>query len=179
MTAWFLVIALTLAPSRAELKETAILAWLATANPSVAWGEFPRSLLHHARATRLDYRLVLAVCSVESELRPHAVSHKGAVGLCQIMPQTAQDLGARLGIRGDLRDPIHNMRLATVYLRDQVTAFGLGREAFQAYNRGPERAREVWPRDQYAGNVALRYMRIIRELPDSVQHGEHTLSDAW
>jgi soluble lytic murein transglycosylase-like protein len=75
--------------------------------------------------------LVRSVMAAESGFQPDAVSAKGAIGLMQLMPQTAQDLGA------DPHDPAQNVDAGVRYLRDLLTRYdgGLWR-ALAAYNAG-------------------------------------------
>jgi soluble lytic murein transglycosylase-like protein len=76
--------------------------------------------------------LVRSVMAAESGLQADAVSPKGAIGLMQLMPQTAQDLGA------DPHDPAQNVDAGVRYLRDLLIKYdgGLWR-ALAAYNAGP------------------------------------------
>ncbi|WP_404379475.1 transglycosylase SLT domain-containing protein [Caenispirillum salinarum] len=79
--------------------------------------------------------LVLAVIAVESAWRPDVVSHAGAQGLMQLIPETA----ARFGVR-DPFDPEQNVRGGTRYLRWLLSLFrGDVTRALAAYNAG-ERA---------------------------------------
>src|SRR3954470_8506788 len=61
--------------------------------------------------------LVRSLMSAESANRPNAVSPKGAIGLMQLMPATARELGA------DPRDPAQNVDAGTRYLRDLLLKF--------------------------------------------------------
>jgi soluble lytic murein transglycosylase-like protein len=80
----------------------------------------------------LDAALIDAVISVESGYTPHAVSPKGAVGLMQLMPQTARRFGV-----SDVRDPGQNIRGGARYLRYLLDTFGGDLElALAAYNAG-------------------------------------------
>jgi hypothetical protein len=76
--------------------------------------------------------LVRTVMAAESGFQTDAVSPKGAIGLMQLMPQTAEDLGA------DPHDPAQNVDAGVHYLRDLLKKYdgGLWR-ALAAYNAGP------------------------------------------
>ncbi|KEP71486.1 lytic transglycosylase [Thioclava dalianensis] len=76
--------------------------------------------------------LFLRLVQQESGWNPHAVSHKGARGLAQLMPGTA----AKLGV--DIRDPAQNLEGGARYLRMMFDRFGSWRLALAAYNAGPE-----------------------------------------
>ncbi|MFC1549248.1 lytic transglycosylase domain-containing protein [Nitrospirota bacterium] len=81
----------------------------------------------------LDHRLVSAVIQVESQFNPRAVSRTGAVGLMQLMPSTAKQLGVK-----DSYDPSQNIEGGTKYLRYLVERFkGNVTFALAAYNSGP------------------------------------------
>jgi len=76
--------------------------------------------------------LVRSVMAAESGFQADAVSSKGAIGLMQLMPSTAQDLGA------DPRDPAQNVDAGVRYLRDLLNRYDGGRwRALAAYNAGP------------------------------------------
>jgi len=80
----------------------------------------------------LDPDLVVAVASVESGFRPEAVSPKGALGLMQLMPKTAEALGVENAL-----DPVQNLDGGARYLGQLLTLYGgdLTR-ALAAYNAG-------------------------------------------
>lgn len=84
-----------------------------------------------ARRYGVPEDLFLRLVQQESGWNPQAVSHKGAIGLAQLMPATARDLGV------DPRDPAANLDGGARYLRMQFDMFGNWPLALAAYNAGP------------------------------------------
>jgi soluble lytic murein transglycosylase len=109
----------------------------------------------HALAAGFDPAFVLALVRVESGFSRSARSRRGAVGLMQIMPDTADEMAERLGLdplRVDLNDPDMNVRLGIKYLDVLRQEFGDDRVTLlAAYNAGPKKARE-W---RFGGGVSL------------------------
>jgi hypothetical protein len=104
-----------------------------------------KQVKHHLREASsrhgIDYELLQALIATESGFDAAAVSPKGAVGLMQIMPATAQ----RYGVTGDkkfpvekkLTDPRTNVATGARYLRDLMQMFpGQLELALAAYNAG-------------------------------------------
>ncbi|WP_052666969.1 transglycosylase SLT domain-containing protein [Nitriliruptor alkaliphilus] len=85
----------------------------------------------------LDGRLLAALVWTESNFRPDAVSHAGAIGMAQLMPGTARGLGV------DPWDPVQNLTGGARYLATQLDAFGRVDLALAAYNAGPGRVRSA------------------------------------
>jgi len=96
-------------------------------------GEMLGWIEEHASSAELDPKLVQAVIQVESGYNPRALSRKGAMGLMQLMPQTARELAV-----DDPWDPEQNVRGGTTYLRRMIDRFGDLQLALAAYNAGPE-----------------------------------------
>ena len=93
---------------------------------------FDDTIRRHAERERVDPRLVKSVMLIESNFNPRAVSRKGARGLMQLMPGTAQRYGVR-----DSFDPHENIRGGTAYLSDLLGMFGGDLiRTLAAYNAG-------------------------------------------
>lgn len=87
----------------------------------------------YARFFGVAPQLVQAVVQAESGYNPKALSSKGAMGLMQLMPGTAELLGV-----SNAWDPQQNVRGGTAYLRQQLDRFdGSVRLAVAAYHAGP------------------------------------------
>ena len=90
-------------------------------------------LVHEAAARhKVDPALVKAVINTESGWNPHAVSRKGAVGLMQLIPETAQRYGV-----GNAFDPAQNVEGGTTYLKSLLDRYnGNVERSLAAYNAG-------------------------------------------
>jgi len=84
----------------------------------------------------LDPDLVRSVIQTESGFKQDAVSDKGAVGLMQLMPDTAAELNV------DPEDPRQNIRGGVKYLSEQLDQFDDLEKALAAYNAGPGAVRQ-------------------------------------
>lgn len=85
----------------------------------------------------LDPNLFVRQIQAESSFNPKAVSSAGAIGLGQIMPDTAKELGI------NPEDPDQNLEGAAKYMRQQLNTFGDYPLALAAYNAGARRVREA------------------------------------
>jgi soluble lytic murein transglycosylase len=94
----------------------------------------------HAENYRLDPALVAAVIYQESKFKPEARSKSGAIGLMQLLPETAKGIAARTGGSDfrleDLDDPEINVRYGSWYLRHLLDKYGTEEDALAAYNGG-------------------------------------------
>jgi soluble lytic murein transglycosylase-like protein len=87
-----------------------------------------------AREHSLDQALLRAMIAAESGFDPYAVSPKGAVGLMQLMPETARRYGVR-----NLYDPAENIQGGAKYLRDLMRKFNNDLSlTLAAYNAGED-----------------------------------------
>jgi soluble lytic murein transglycosylase-like protein len=97
-----------------------------------AAGDYESLILEHSSRQALRPELVRAVIQVESGFNPRARSPKGAMGLMQLMPETAAALGV-----SHPYDPAENIRGGTTYLRQLLDRYGGDeRLALAAYNAG-------------------------------------------
>jgi soluble lytic murein transglycosylase-like protein len=128
------------------------------------------TIVREAERHDFDPGLVLAVMAVESGFYNFAVSHKGAMGLMQMMPPTGQELAARKGIPWDgpttLFDPVVNVRLGVAYLRQLSDRYGHIQLALAAYNWGPGR---IDRRLQLGSEVPVDYAQLVFEAYDEAQ----------
>lgn len=94
--------------------------------------ELGRLIDRYSSLFRLDPELVQAVIQAESGYNTRAVSDRGAMGLMQLMPETAAELEV-----SDPYDPAENIRGGTTYLARLLERFGSLEVALAAYNAGP------------------------------------------
>jgi membrane-bound lytic murein transglycosylase B len=95
--------------------------------------EFTDTIKYSAQQFAVDPALVRAVIHAESGFNIKARSRKGAIGLMQLMPSTAREVGVK-----DARNPEHNIRGGVKYLATLLTQYkGNVKLATAAYNAGP------------------------------------------
>lgn len=96
----------------------------------------------HAHNYDLDPALLAAVIYQESKFKANARSSSGAIGLMQLLPDTAKGIAVHTGGNAftvdDLYNPEINVRYGAWYLRHLLTKYGDERTALAAYNAGQE-----------------------------------------
>jgi len=148
---------------RFSRREWALLFLLATLfalfNASLVWEwlypiRYEGEIAHAAARYEVDPYLLLAIIRIESKFNPYTVSEKGAVGLMQLMPETAAWVAKKAGLPRELamrlEDPAVNVTLGAWYVRYLLDRFaGNTALAVAAYNAGPNAVdrwldRKVW-----------------------------------
>jgi soluble lytic murein transglycosylase-like protein len=107
-------------------------------SPAPVPPQFAAALTQASAAANVSPSLLAALVWQESRWNPQAVSPKGAMGLAQLMPGTARDLGVNPA------DPLQNLVGGARYLRQLLDQFdGSVEKALAAYNAGPARVRSA------------------------------------
>lgn len=173
-------------PASASVAEAAV--------PGVAEFEFQRrrdwlerlpqyrqvqTYLHEASARHnIDPHLLTALIATESGFRSDAVSPKGALGLMQVMPDTADRYGVSAATRAAqmtrLFDPVQNLRAGTRYLRDLLNLFEGSLElALAAYNAGEGAVQRAGNRIP-AYRETQNYVRTVLQLYSALRPPERS-----
>lgn len=130
----------------------------AAAHPKPAPAEISQLVEKTSKAHNVDPLLVDSVIRVESNYDPNAISPKGAQGLMQLMPPTAQMLGVT-----DSFDPAENIEAGVKYLKYLQDLYKDDRLALAAYNAGPaavDKFRQIPPYPEtmkYVEKVGKKY----------------------
>jgi len=127
-----------------------------------------------AQRHSLDPKLVRAVVQVESGFRPRALSRKGAIGLMQLMPETAKAMSV-----SDPWDPEQNLEGGSSYLRQLLDQFSGDLElALAGYNAGPGAVGRYGGIPPYKETIAYvqKVMTAYRSQGGEASHGWHRLA---
>ena len=101
-------------------------------------GLFHPIILEAADRYEVDLALIKAIIMVESSYNPNAISRRGAKGLMQLMPKTAEALGV-----GDSFNPEHNINAGVRYFKKLLDQFdGDVKLALAAYNAGSRKVKK-------------------------------------
>ncbi len=150
----------TIAP-RAPLPRTEVL----TAIEATALRYGSHTGLRRAGLSVYDWlTLFRANIEIESAYRQSAVSSAGAIGLGQLMPATARDLGV------NPHDPLQNLDGSARYLAMMLELFGNPRLALAAYNAGPDAVRQYRgiPPYRETQNHVTRVMAVVARLEGTI-----------
>jgi len=111
---------------------------------------------------------LLSVAAVESGFNPVALSPKGALGLWQLMPETARRYGLLVNSQRDERlDPVKSTHAAAQYLNDLHAQFQDWPLALAAYNAGEDRVKRAL---EQLGARDFWTLSALAALPDETRH---------
>jgi hypothetical protein len=122
------------APARPRVEPTPARtgSFVKPAEPTTTQDPIDRIVQEAAQRHKVDPALVKAVIRTESDWNPHAISRKGAEGLMQLIPETAERFGV-----GNAMDPAQNVEGGTTYLKWLLDRYnGDLRKTLAAYNAG-------------------------------------------
>ncbi len=125
----------------------------------------------YAKRYGIDWRLIVAQILKESRFKEHARSHKGAIGLMQIMPYTARDITRELDYEYITRDPKENITAGIYYLYKQLQYFPEAdfqnriRLALAAYNAGVGRVLDAQDIARFLGKDPNTWVAVRQCLP--------------
>jgi hypothetical protein len=108
---------------------------------SEKYAPYAQAVAEAARRFDIPARWIWAVMRAESGGDPRALSHKGAMGLMQIMPATWTGLRARYGLGADPYDPRDNILAGAAYLSEMRERYGAP-GLLAAYHAGPGRYKD-------------------------------------
>ncbi len=121
-------------------------------------------LISQAEELELELSLLLGLIQVESRFDDQNVSHAGAIGLMQLMPNTARPVTERHNLEYDfdkLFDPFYNIKLGTKQLRFLLEEYdGDIYKALTAYNRGQGGLQSYMNRE---GTAESTFARVVLE----------------
>lgn len=127
------------------------------------------AILYSADMYEVDPILITAVIEAESRFNFKAISQVGAIGLMQLMPETAQMIGV------NPYNVLENILGGTLYLKHQLNRFAnYGKysvtDAVAAYNAGPQAVINAcgvpnyYETRQYVINVANNYKKLVEKI---------------
>ncbi len=138
------------------------------ANPFVDADSLARVIVSESLKAGVDPFVVASVIKHESRFRKSAVSPKGALGLMQIMPETARYISRKAGIAWEgydgLKQPQYNIRLGIAYLKYLHGLFdGDFKLVLMAYNWGPGNVKRIQRTQQKPVECVERYSHSVLE----------------
>lgn len=148
---------------------------------------YDKPVMEAAEQSQIDPTWIYGIIRKESAFSETATSHVGAIGLMQLMPQTASYMGKKLGlptrISSELKSPQVNIKLGAAYLSYLMDRFNQNQIlSTAAYNAGPNAVKrwlpkhnETVPADQWIESIpyketrnyvktVLEYMTIFQSL---------------
>ncbi|MCK5780770.1 MAG: lytic transglycosylase domain-containing protein [Psychrilyobacter sp.] len=119
-------------------------------------------IVNISKKYNVEKEVIYSVIKIESDFRQEVVSHKGAVGLMQLIPSTAQWVASINEVeysKEKLIDPVYNMEIGTMYLSHLLTRYDLDRNKMLiAYNAGPSRLKDgKWKEFKETRNYLIKF----------------------
>jgi len=108
----------------------------------MTYAAYSKLIIDEAKKQGVDPALALSIAEQESNFNPKAKSNMGAVGLFQLMPSAAIDMGIK---PADRLDPKKNISAGIGYLKKQIDAAGSLERGLEYYNRGAANANSDKP----------------------------------
>lgn len=129
------------------------------AEPFDLTSEYDAVFVGAGRAHKIDVRLLKAVAKIESNFDPNAVSEKGAMGVMQLLPRTAEEMGVI-----NIFDARENIFGGAKYLSERVRIFnGDIRFGLAAYHGGTQKLKE---RGFISGEKTIDYVNKVMAVYD-------------
>lgn len=124
------------------------------------------SIVAESRRAGVDPFFVAALIKSESSFKKHARSHKGAIGLMQIQPDTGRFISRQANVAwhggSRLSDPRYNLKLGIAYIQHLFESFdGNLEHALIAYNWGPANLNQALSRRGHIPSSTIKYARSI------------------
>lgn len=114
--------------------------------------------------------IILGIIRTESNFDPKAVSSSGAIGLMQVMPPTAEEMGVS---GAALTDPYRNIVAGTKYLKTLHRQYGSWGETFSAYYMGPGNWKKRLDMTPGEKRNYIKYLkRLRRNIQKYLEKGE-------
>lgn len=133
-------------------------------------------LLQLSERHMLSPGIILSLIETESSYRNTVVSKKGAVGLMQLLPDTAEEVARTYRIpyhsEADLYDPATNLRLGVAYLAYLRGRFGNSLHYLAAYNMGPTALRTRLKSGNYELGAVEKYVRNIQTRTEKLREND-------
>ena len=125
-----------------------------------------KTIVTESLTQSLDPFFVAAIIKRESTFKRHAVSHKGATGLMQLMPATGEYISQRASFNWSgahkLTEPGYNIRLGIAYIKELHRSFkGNVEHALIAYNWGPANLNRALKNGSHIPDSTVRYARSV------------------
>ncbi len=123
--------------------------------------KFQEEIASASEAYGVDEAVIYSVINVESRFNQNALSSKGAVGLMQVLPSTANEMATEMNLEEfDLSSSSDNIMIGTYYFSKLLDGFGNLQTALAGYNAGPTNVRNWLSDEKYSDDG-----KTLKEIP--------------